>query len=142
MGAIKTLFVALALAAGLWGCASPPPHTAKAVDSHNSRNSLSWAGVYEGVLPCADCPGIKTRLTLRRDSSYELVTEYLERPLPPQTVRGQFTWNAAGGAITLDAAGGGQPFMVGEGRLLQLNRDGSPLPANAPMRVLTQVRVD
>jgi uncharacterized lipoprotein NlpE involved in copper resistance len=142
MGAIKTLFVALALAAGLWGCASPPPPAAKAVDSHNSRNSLSWAGVYEGVLPCTDCPGIKTRLTLRRDGSYELVTEYLERPLPPQTARGQFTWNAAGGAITLDAAGGGQPFMVGEGRLLQLNRDGSPLPANAPMRVLTQVRVD
>lgn len=142
MNRVNALFVALALAVGLWGCSSQPATTAKAVDGHNSRNSLSWAGVYEGVLPCADCPGIKTQLTLRRDGSYELVTQYLDRPLPPQTVRGQFAWNAAGGGITLDAAGGGQPFMVGEGRLLQLNRDGTPLPANAPTRVLTQVRTD
>ena len=45
--------------------------------AHNSRNSLDFAGVYEGVLPCADCPGIQTRLTLNRDVSYELSTLYL-----------------------------------------------------------------
>ena len=25
----------------------------------NAANSLDWAGKYEGVLPCADCEGIK-----------------------------------------------------------------------------------
>jgi uncharacterized lipoprotein NlpE involved in copper resistance len=139
---IVALFMALALASGMAGCTSQPASTGKAVDSHNSRNSLSWAGLYEGVLPCADCPGIKARLTLRRDYSYELVTDYLDRPLPPQTARGQFTWNTAGGTITLEGAGGGQTFMVGEGRLLQLNRDGTPLQVDAPTRVLMQVRVD
>jgi uncharacterized lipoprotein NlpE involved in copper resistance len=139
---LRIVLVWIALATGLAGCMPQAQAPVQVVDGHNSRNSLSWAGVYEGVLPCADCPGIKTRLTLRRDGSYERVTEYLSRPLPPQTVRGQFTWNAAGGAIALDAAGDGQPFMVGEGRLLQLNRDGTPLPAHAPTRVLTQVRVD
>ncbi len=49
------------------------PTMAKQADMHTSQNSLDWAGVYEGVLPCADCPGIQTRLTLSRDETYELV---------------------------------------------------------------------
>lgn len=139
-GRVKGKLVALALAAGLSACTSPTPKPV--VDMHNSRSSLSWAGLYEGVLPCADCPGIKTRLTLRRDGSYELVTEYLERPLPPRTESGRFTWDVAGGTIILDSTGYGQQFKVGEGRLLQLNRDGTPLPPDSPARVLTQVRAD
>ena len=106
---------------------------------HTSQNSLDWAGVYEGMQPCADCPGIKTRLTLNRDGSYELSTQYLDRQVAPQVARGQFTWNAAGNAIALDANGGGQRFAVGEGRLSMLNRDGSSELPPAPNRVLTLV---
>ena len=36
-------------------------------DQHNSRNSLDWNGVYKGVLPCADCEGIETVITLLND---------------------------------------------------------------------------
>ena len=54
------------------GAGAPP---AQPPDIHNSRNSLDWAGTYEGVLPCADCPGTKTRLTLNQDGSYRLVTQ-------------------------------------------------------------------
>jgi len=106
---------------------------------HTSQNSLDWAGVYEGVQPCADCPGIATRLTLNRDGSYELSTQNLDRQVAPQLVRGQFTWNTTGNAITLDANGGGQRFAVGEGRLTLLDRDGSSAPPPAPNRVLTLV---
>jgi heat shock protein HslJ/uncharacterized lipoprotein NlpE involved in copper resistance len=119
--------------------ASGTPSAAPPVDMHNSRNSLDWAGAYEGVLPCADCPGIKTRLTLGRDGRYELSTQYLDRQPAPQVARGQFTWNAAGSAVQLDAAGGGQQFAVGEGRLTLLNRDGTPLAPSATNRVLTLV---
>lgn len=138
---LKGALLALSLATWLCACTNLAPSAEPPVDGHNSRNSLDWAGVYAGVLPCADCPGIKTRLTLRSDGSYELVTEYLERAVAPRTVAGHFTWNAAGGAITLDAAGYGQTFRVGEGRLLQLNRDGTPLPPDSPARVLKQVQV-
>ena len=30
------------------------------------------AGTYEGTLPAADCPGIKTVLTINADSTYQL----------------------------------------------------------------------
>lgn len=105
--------------------------------AHNSRNAVDWAGSYEGVAPCADCPGIKMRLTLQADGRYELSTQYLDRQVAPQTVRGRFSWDAGGSTITLDAAGQGQQFRVGEGRLLQLDRDGSAPPWNTPYRVLT-----
>ena len=59
--------------------------------AHSSRNSLDWAGTYEGVLPCADCPGIRTRLTLNRDESYELSTLTLDRDTAPRVVRGRFS---------------------------------------------------
>jgi heat shock protein HslJ len=113
------------------------PAIAKQADMHGSRNSLDWAGVYEGVLPCADCPGIKTRLTLNRNGSYELSTLYLDRQDVPQIVRGQFSWNSGGHAIALDSKGDGQRYAVGEGRLSQLNRDGSPEGTLSPNRVLT-----
>lgn len=37
------------------------------------------AGTYEGTLPAADCPGIKTVLTLNTDSTYELKQDYIDR---------------------------------------------------------------
>ena len=37
------------------------------------------AGTYEGTLPAADCPGIKTVLTIHADSTYQLTQDYLER---------------------------------------------------------------
>ena len=39
----------------------------------------SIAGTYEGTLPAADCPGIKTVLTLNADSTYQYSADYLER---------------------------------------------------------------
>jgi uncharacterized lipoprotein NlpE involved in copper resistance len=136
----------LCLVAALLLCACMPRKddgatatTAKPADMHTSQNSLDWAGVYEGVLPCADCPGIKTRLTLARDGRYELATQYLERQAAPTSVRGQFTWLPGGTTIALDAQGSGQRFLVGEGRLVSLNRDGSPVGPSSANRVLTLV---
>lgn len=112
---------------------------AQPADAHTSQNSLDWTGVYEGVLPCADCPGIETRLTLNRDGSYELSTRYLERQDAPLAVRGLFSWNAGGNAIALDAKGSGQQYSVGEGRLALLNHDGTPGGTLSPNPVLTRV---
>jgi uncharacterized lipoprotein NlpE involved in copper resistance len=135
-----TAIALVASALALGGCASRNEGAVSAVPdpAHSSRNSLDWAGTYEGVTPCADCPGIRMRLKLQRDGRFELSTQYLDRQATPQTVRGSFSWNAAGNTIALDGAGGGQQFRVGEGRLLQLDRDGGVPPWNAPGRVLAR----
>ena len=36
-------------------------------------------GTYEGTLPAADCPGIKTVLTINPDSTYQLKQDYIDR---------------------------------------------------------------
>jgi uncharacterized lipoprotein NlpE involved in copper resistance len=131
----------LALAAGAAGCMPRNEATAApaAPDMHNSRNALDWAGVYEGVLPCADCPGIQTRLSLQQDGRFELSMRYLERQVEPFVSRGSFSWNADGNTITLDGAGAGAMYRVGEGHLLQLDRDGSLPAPSAHNRTLTKV---
>ena len=49
------------------------------VDIHNAETSLDYEGTYKGVFPAADCPGIKTVLTIHADSTYQLTQDYLER---------------------------------------------------------------
>lgn len=137
---MKTVLMLFVLATALSACAQQEgPATPKPVDSHTSQNSLDWAGVYEGVFPCADCPGIKTRLTLNREGTYERVMQYLERPGAAETVRGQFTWQPSGNAITLDEHGNGQQYAVGEGRLSLLYRDSERGISRVPNAVLTLV---
>src|SRR5215470_3679838 len=107
-------------------------------DTHNSRNSLDWPGTYEGVGPCADCPGIVMSLTLDQDGSYTLISRYIDRPAPPRVNHGTFTWQASGNAITLNAGGGGARYAVREGSLAALPRDGGA-PSSPPSYVLKQV---
>lgn len=107
----------------------------KVVDNHNSRNALDWAGAYEGVIPCADCPGIHLTLTLHTDGTYQLHQEYQERHTQFEE-DGRFTWNEKGSSITLEDKDnkGGYKFKVEEGRLRMLDRQGKaitgPLEAN------------
>ena len=110
---------------------------AQPADMHNSQNSLDWAGTYEGVLPCADCPGIVTRLTLNYDGSYRLVTQAQGSQNAEKSVSGVFAWQPSGNAITLDERGGGQQFSVGEGRLTLLRPGGGASQSPAGNLVLT-----
>ncbi|MCM8610858.1 copper resistance protein NlpE [Accumulibacter sp.] len=129
-------FMAVLFAAALAACAS---RVAALPDMHDSRNALNWAGTYEGVLPCADCPGIRTRLVLRSDGRFELSTQYVDRQ-PASVVRsGRFQWNDAGNTITLPLPGERvRQFRVGEGRLLPLDaQDGVP-PWDRAQNLLTK----
>ncbi|MBP6596814.1 MAG: copper resistance protein NlpE N-terminal domain-containing protein [Arenimonas sp.] len=137
----------LLAAATLIGCTPSPPasepsgteEVAQAVDMHTSRNSLDWQGYYVGVLPCADCAGVVTTLQLATDSSFTLSSRRLAFGAAPSEQSGQFTWTTDGSAISLPTSGGASAFSVGEGRLLQLNSDGSRPGADTVAAVLTQV---
>jgi heat shock protein HslJ len=125
---------AVSAAAQQSGAGAPP---AQPADIHNSRNSLDWAGTYEGVLPCADCPGTKIRLTLNYDGSYRLLTQTQGSQNAEKSVSGVFTWQPGGNAITLDERGGRQQFSVGEGRLTLLRPESGASQSPAANLVLT-----
>lgn len=49
------------------------------VTSVNNALSVDYCGTYEGILPCADCDGIKTTLKINNDATYDLKSEYLKK---------------------------------------------------------------
>lgn len=100
-------------------------HDTVAIDAaHNSANALDWAGTYSGVTPCADCPGMKTDMTLNSDNTYVLKEQYLEKEKMPRTFKGKFYWDKVGSVITLDAEGDHHKFKVMEGKLQILDKFG------------------
>lgn len=91
----------------------------------NSRTSLDWAGTYSGVVPCASCPGIETVVTLRDDGTFEHSMLYIDESPIPETRSGTFTWNDAGGKVTLKTGGNdAQQYQVGENQLFHLDQQG------------------
>ncbi|MFO7743770.1 MAG: copper resistance protein NlpE N-terminal domain-containing protein [Psychroflexus sp.] len=85
-----------------------------------SRNALDWNGVYKGVLPCADCEGIETQITLHKDLTYVKEQIYLGKTDETFTTSGKFSWNDAGTIIRLDHS---KPnaYQVGENILFALD---------------------
>ncbi len=71
--------IALTLAA----CGGKNKQPAASTDSTQVAGSdtaaidTSYCGTYRGTLPAADCPGIKTVLTISSDSTYSLSSDYV-----------------------------------------------------------------
>lgn len=91
-----------------------------------SENSLDWNGTYEAVVPCADCPGIKTSLTLNDDKTFSITEEYLDRN-SKNNDKGTFSWDATGSIITLKGKTANYKYKVGENILIQLDMDGKEI---------------
>ena len=106
------------LAGGLLGCGEqkPPaqrltqekpaeelaaPQEVARSDGHTAANALDWSGTYQGVVPCADCEGIKTVVRLNREMTYAFSATYLGKPGKPFEKTGPFSWNEAGNTVIL-----------------------------------------
>jgi uncharacterized lipoprotein NlpE involved in copper resistance len=111
------LFMAL-----LGSCASN-----KASNANTPEISLNWAGVYSGVTPAADGPGIDVQITLNVDKTFILQYKYIDRNDSPFIHEGNFTWNKTGEIIVLDIENIPPYYKVGENRLIQLDMQGKPI---------------
>lgn len=92
----------------------------------NSQVSVDWVGTYEGILPCADCPGLKTTLELKKDNTYEIEEGYLERKTETEE-KGKFEWDKTGGTISLHRKNTTTKYRVGENKLIGLDTEGKPI---------------
>ncbi|GMO28567.1 MAG: hypothetical protein Ta2F_03930 [Termitinemataceae bacterium] len=121
MKKVFLLFIAALAFFGLDACKSK----SKAIDAaHNSRNSLNWDGVYKGVVPAADGPGINVEITLNTDQTYSISYQYIDRGEEVFTESGTFKWNDEGSAIVLDVKDMPPHYKVGENILIQLDMAG------------------
>lgn len=96
------------------------------VTGDHSQNALDWSGTYEATVPCADCPGIKTSLTLNNDKTFSITEEYIDRKSKNED-KGTFEWDASGSVITLKGKTAKYKYKVGENKLIQLDLSGNPI---------------
>jgi copper homeostasis protein (lipoprotein) len=126
-------------AAELEVVSSPIPDMA-----HNSRNSLDWYGVYKGITPCADCEGIETKISLKKDGTFKRSLKYLGKDNNSFHDEGKFEWNNEGSKVTLIGDGGlSQMYQVGENVLFHLDQEGNRITGDlADMYKLAKNSVD
>ena len=72
--------------------AAPASPVADALPSAQGApfDAKAFAGMFTGTLPCADCPGIDTRLVLAADGTYTITESYQKRSAPE--IKGDGTW--------------------------------------------------
>lgn len=84
-------------------------------------------GTYYGILPCADCPGLKYSLEIFQDSTYSETMFYLERS--EQEIRSQGkikSWT--GDRLVLNKEGGGfHSFVIHKDSLQVLDQNGAAI---------------
>lgn len=102
-----------------------------------SQNALDWNGTYKGTLPCADCEGIETELTLNLDGTYLYKATYLGKDTKVYEIEAPFQWDETGSMITLlemeDAPG---KYQVGENQLWHLDRNGKRIEGDLADRYI------
>ena len=94
-------------------------------DMHSSKIALDWNGVYTGVLPCADCEGIETRIVIKQDGTFERSMTYLGKESAAMHEEGKFKWDESGSRILLSSDKGDQLYQVGENVLFHLDEEGN-----------------
>jgi copper homeostasis protein (lipoprotein) len=111
--------------------------------SELANQSPNLPATYRGVLPCADCEGIRHHLDLWPDHVFHLRREWLGRDF----VRDELgTWrvDAARGALLLEG-GGEMPLQferLGDGRLRLLDLDGRHIDSQLPYELTSDGTLD
>lgn len=105
---LPMLWFTIGSALGIAACTAPVPGP----EADPTQATGSWAGLYRGVLPCADCEGIDTLLELRADGTWERTLRYLGASDTPVRSSGRIAFSEPADA----SAGVGE--VVGEDLLL------------------------
>jgi uncharacterized lipoprotein NlpE involved in copper resistance len=86
------------------------------------KSNLDWDGVYTGIVPGADS-GINVEITLKRDGTYNVSYQYIDKGNDVFVYAGIFTWRDEN-TVEFDNKEIPPYYLVGEKTLTQLNMAG------------------
>lgn len=99
MRKFKIALILIAVSILVLSCGSKSKNTSQTAEVilkevETAENLFNWEGTYEGILPCADCEGIKTELTITNDREYILSIHYLteKNDGPRESAEGKILW--------------------------------------------------
>ena len=105
--------VLLGICSGIW-----------ADSGRGSQNAPRWAGIFAGIIPAADGPGISVIAILDTDMSYKITYQYIGRGNELSVFTGTFEWDERAKTITLDSRDLPPYYRVGRNSLTQLDMEG------------------
>lgn len=92
---------------------------------HHYKNSLNYVGTYKGTLPCDDCEGLETAITINENSTYSIATKYLGKGEKVFLKKGTFSWNKGGNVIIFnEEKNTPNKYFVEKNKLTQLDMTG------------------
>ena len=101
--------------------------------------SLEFHGVFYGFLPCNDCNGIKTTLSLKQNDNYLLVTQPARESSREYYEKGKYSWNDENHTVVLTPrkeSGTRQYHIENEGTLVQLSSGGARMTGDEADRYI------
>jgi uncharacterized lipoprotein NlpE involved in copper resistance len=97
----------------------------------SANSNSSWAGAYEGVLPCGHCEGIEIWLNLGEGGTFELKTNYLGlNDAREEQFTGKISWGMTDSTqVQLLGLIGDMPgrYLLQENGLFHLDADGQKI---------------
>jgi NlpE N-terminal domain len=87
-------------------------------------------GTFEGIIPCADCEGIQSDITINPDSTYILKLTYLGTDVEPYTANGNWKIDDKGRLVLLKADGkSAEQYLkiVSQNEIKMLDGDGNEI---------------
>ena len=124
---IIVLFALLGICSGVW-----------ADGRRGNQSAPRWAGIYAGVIPAADGPGISVVAILNADMTYRITYQYIGRDTELFVFTGTFEWDDRARTITLDSRALAPYYRAGRNSLTQLDMEGKkitgPLAGNYRLR--------
>jgi len=97
----------------------------------NHDKSLDFHGIFYGYVPCNDCAGIKTTLSLKQNNNYLLVTQPARDSSREFYEKGKYSWNDENHTLILTPRkeSSTRHYLIkDEGTIVQLNSDGTQMP--------------
>jgi uncharacterized lipoprotein NlpE involved in copper resistance len=85
-----------------------------------------WTGIYYGVTPAADCPGIVVVAIFNSSGFYKITHQYIDRDVAVITYTGNFEWDGKAGTLTLDDKSL-PSYKVKKDSLVQLDMEGKEI---------------
>ena len=102
-----------------------PPADSQTTPPPAAAASDPFKGTYNGVLPCADCDGLQTSLTLDGAGNYTIQSTKLGRKPEDHTASGLYRYTTDNKHLQLDNNASNLTFMVGDSFLEVRLPDGS-----------------
>jgi copper homeostasis protein (lipoprotein) len=91
----------------------------------NAKETINFIGTYFGILPCDDCEGMETTITLNENSTYTKTVQYLGKGDKLFQQKGTFSWNEDGSIVQLDnIQSGPNQYVVRKNALVQIGKEG------------------